>query len=64
MMGHVPDALAEVLSDMNENAIGLKDILAIVTGHRHSSQCGTWTNGGGIDLPCTYNVYGHTDWMT
>ncbi len=49
---------------MNENATGLKDILAIVTGHRHSSKEGTWTKGGGIDLPCTYKVYGHTDWMT
>ncbi len=50
-MGHVP--ATEVLSDMNENAIGLKHVLAIVTGHKHSSQGGTWTKGGGIDLPYT-----------
>ncbi len=49
---------------MNENATGLKDILEIVTGHRNSSQGGTWTKGEGIDLPCTYMVYGHTNWMT
>ena len=34
------------------------EIKAIITGEKRRAPEGTWVLGGGIELPCTYYLYG------
>ena len=57
IVGHVPDALAEVLYPLvTSGKIHLLE--ATVTGMHMSAPEGKWVPGGGIEIPCIYNVYG------
>ena len=32
-----------------------------ITGYRQAATGGTWVQGGGIVIPCTYKIYGPSD---
>ena len=35
----------------------IKQIYGVTTGHARAAPEGTWTQGGGIELPCKYKIY-------
>ncbi len=57
MMGHIPDALAKVLTYLKRRHL-ITGVTGKVTGEKRAAHSGTWTVGGGIVLPCKYNIYG------
>ncbi len=57
MMGHVPDGLAKILTDLKRRHL-ITGVTGKVTGQKRSAAGGMWTVGGGIVLPCKYNIYG------
>ena len=36
----------------------IKQIYGVLTGHARAAPEGTWTQGGDIELPCKYKIYG------
>ena len=54
IVGHVPDRLTEVLFTPFDE--GLITMTYRVTGHSRSAVEGTWNQGGGIEIPCIYDV--------
>ena len=40
----------------------IKQIYGVITGHARAAPEGTWTHGGGIELPCKYKIYGRENW--
>ena len=59
-IGHVPETLAKVLAPemAKETILSLE---AEVTGSPRDVPEGKWVLGGGIEVPCTYKVYGRID---
>lgn len=57
MVGHVPEALAEKLQPLIKSWKIWK-VTTIITGKERRAPEGTWVLGGGIELPCTYYLYG------
>ena len=57
MIGHMPDSLAKVLTELNNKDL-ITDVMAKITGYRQGAPGGTWSKGGGVVLPCTYKIYG------
>ena len=59
-IGHIPDGLAKVIHGlMVEGKINRID--GKITGEARSAPEGTWSQGGGIELPCNYKIYGNID---
>ena len=56
-IGHVPEALSKVLAPDLEKGIIIA-MEAEVTGLPRDAPEGKWTLGGGIEIPCTYTLYG------
>ena len=56
-MTHVPEPLARILAPMlKDNTVTY--IQAVITGGKRGAPEGVWVQGGGIELPCKYKVYG------
>ena len=53
-VGHVPDAQANVLYRQFE--LGYIKMTCIITGHSRAVPEGVWVQGGGIEIPCLYDV--------
>ena len=54
VLGHVPDAFSQIIYPM------LKDgTIERITGEERKAPEGTWVLGGGIELPCSYFIYGN-----
>ena len=56
-IGHIPDGLFKVVVLALKWEIVLSDE-AEVTGHPRDAAEGKWTLGDGIEVPCTYRLYG------
>ena len=56
-VGHVPDALAHKLVPLLENSM-IVCMEAVVNEEPRDALEGKWTSGGGVEIPCTYNLYG------
>ena len=54
-VGHVPDTLAEVL--FQPLVDGNINVNANITGQSSSAPEGTWVQGGGLEIPCFYEVF-------
>ena len=53
-VGHVPDSLAEVLyKPLLEKEIKMT---CRVSGQSRSAPEGVWVQGGGIEIPCVYEI--------
>ena len=63
MIGHFPETLVKILIPKmaKETILSLK---AEVTGSPRDAPEGKWVLGGGIEIPCTYKVYGRIDQKT
>ena len=57
VIGHVPEALAKVFQALIKDGI-VRKITAKITGDARTAPEGTWIQGGGIELPCKYKLYG------
>ena len=53
--GHIPDSLAEVLYQPLVD--GNITITSKISGQSRSAPEGTWVQGGGLEIPCFYEVY-------
>lgn len=53
-VGHVPDALANVFYQAFE--LGYIKMTCIITGQSRAAPEGVWVQGGGIEIPCLYDV--------
>ena len=53
--GHVPDSLAEILYQPLVD--GNITINSKITGQSRSAPEGTWVQGGGLEIPCLYEVF-------
>ena len=53
-VGHIPDALAEVL--FQPLVDGHITVSGRVTGQSRSAPEGVWVQGGGVEIPCNYEV--------
>ena len=53
--GHVPDSLAEILYQPVVD--GNITINSKITGQSRSAPEGTWVQGGGLEIPCLYEVF-------
>lgn len=56
-VGHVPEGLAVIFVYMLENDY-VTSIAGTITGPPRSAPTGTWSVGGGIELPCSYTLHG------
>ena len=56
IVGHVPELLSEVLSPLMDFWAAVRVVAVIDAEHRRAPE-GTWTPGGGIEIPCTYKIY-------
>ena len=54
-VGHLPDTLGEVL--FQHLADGNITVSAKITGQSRSAPEGTWVQGGGLKIPCFYEVF-------
>lgn len=54
-VGHIPDSLAEVL--FQPLVDGNISISSKITGQSRSAPEGTWVQGGGLEIPCFYEVF-------
>ena len=55
IIGHVPDALAKVLfQPLTDRKISLS---CTITGQSRPAPEGVWVQGGGIEIPCSYEVH-------
>ena len=57
IVGHLPEALAEKLFPLMKEW-KLYKVTATITGEKRRLPEGTWVLGGGIEVPCTYYLYG------
>ena len=55
--GHVPKSLAATFARLMDAGY-VTDITGSITGPPRSVAIGTWTVGGGIELPCHYVMHG------
>ena len=54
-VGHTPDSMAEVLyQPLLDGNIYIK---CKISGQSRSALEGVWLQGGGIEIPCMYNVF-------
>ena len=56
IVGHVPELLAKVLAP--EFAQTIQSMEGEVTEPPRDAPEGKWVLGGGIEIPCTYKIYG------
>ena len=57
-VSHMPDRLAEVLyKSLTDNNVLVS---LSVTGQSRSAPVGVWVQGGGIEIPCAYEVKAKT----
>ena len=54
---HVPEILAIKLTPLWKDG-SISEITGKITGEARSAPEGTWTQGGGIEIPCIYNIMG------
>ena len=57
IVGHVPDTLAEILYPLM-TTWKIISVTATVEGNHRAAPEGMWVPGGGIEIPCTYKLYG------
>ncbi len=58
IIGHVPDALAQVICPLLKNGT-VTSMTGEITGEARKAPEGTWVQGGGIELPCSYYLFGN-----
>ena len=56
IVGHMPDALSEMVFKLLSEWEVL-NITIEITGKHRRAPVGTWVPGGGIEIPCTYFLY-------
>ena len=56
IVGHVPELLSEVLSPLMDFWVAVR-VFAVIDTEQRRTPKGTWTPGGGIEIPCTYKIY-------
>ena len=56
-VGHVPDSLAEIFSPLMATW-KILSVIAIVESNHRAAPEGVWVPGGGIEIPCSYKLYG------
>ena len=54
IVGHIPDKLAEALYQPLVD--GIITVTCCITGQSRPAIEGVWVQGGGIEIPCIYNV--------
>ena len=59
-IGHIPNGLANLLNELMAEG-KIKRIDGKITGEARSAPEGTYSQGGGIELPCYYKIYGNND---
>ena len=55
----IPEALGEVLALFMDN-FKIHSISDTIEGQHCRAPEGTWVPGGGMEIPCTYRIYGPT----
>ena len=53
-VGHIPDTVANVLYRPFE--LGQIKVMCTITGQSRAAPEGTWVQGGGIEIPCLYDI--------
>ena len=61
MVSHIPDVLAEVLFPLM-TSWKIYSIRAAVSENHRVVPEDKWVSGGGIKIPCIYNIYGLKIW--
>ena len=56
LLGHVPVALSQIICPMLKDGT-IERMTGEITERKASE--GTWVLGGGIELPCSYFIYGN-----
>ena len=57
VIGNIREPLAQILGPMLKDET-VHSIVAKITGEKRRAPEGVWVQGGGIELPCKYFVYG------
>ena len=57
VVGHIPEPLIQILGPMIKDRTVLS-IVAKITGEKRGAPEVVWVQGGGIELPCKYFVFG------
>ena len=56
-VGHIPEGLCQPLSRLLKEG-NILEIKAEITGEPRSAAGGTFMPGGGIEIPCSYRLFG------
>ena len=57
IIGHMPDGLSRVIFPLVQSGKILR-IEGKILGDARSAPEGTWIQGGGIEIPCKFKIYG------
>ena len=58
VLGHVPDALSQIICPMLKDGT-IERMTGEITEEERKAPEGTCVLGGGIELPCSYFIYGN-----
>ena len=56
-VGHIPEGLSQPLTQLFQDG-NIVDIECVITGEPRSAEEGTFVQGGGLEIPCTYRLFG------
>ena len=56
-VGHIPEGLCQPLTQLFQDG-NIVDIECVITGEPRSAEEGTFVQGGGLEIPCTYRLFG------
>lgn len=59
-VGHIPEGLCQPLSKLFEDG-NILQITCVITGDPRSAAGGTFVPGGGLEIPCSYRIFGHKE---
>ena len=56
-VGHIPDALAEILFPLMKTR-KIYSTKAVISENHRAAPEGKWVPSGGIEIPCNYELFG------
>ena len=59
-VGHIPEGLCQSLTQLHKEG-SIVQITAEITGGPRSAAEGTFVQGGGLEIPCIYHLFGQRE---
>lgn len=60
IVGHIPEGLCQPLTKLFKDG-DIVQVTAVVAGEPRPASVGTFVRGGGIEIPCSYRIFGRKE---